>query len=207
MGRLISDSSAKHGALEQSLFGLLLGLMVVGVGLGLFVSPAVASGHATYPLGKAKSCRAHFVKKTQRHLVKGREVRYVACVYVTPPAVTTTTGVPQYTVSLDSTSDIQYGLPIAQMDEITALVSGEPGTTTTPSGSASFFSNGIAIAACQNVKLSPNEFSGQPPDYLELSEASCTVQFFSTGTYDLSVKVTESDGALDVATLDVLVVP
>lgn len=46
------------------------------------------SSHATYALGKARKCRADFVKKTEKHKVKGKEVRYVACVYVAPRVVT-----------------------------------------------------------------------------------------------------------------------
>lgn len=50
---------------------------------------------ASYPLGKAKHCRAHYVKRTRRHKVKGKLVRYIACVYDAPkpkpkPVPTTT---------------------------------------------------------------------------------------------------------------------
>lgn len=53
-----------------------------------------ASVHQTYALGKATACRANYHKSTLTHLVKGKHVRYVACVYrapVKPPSTTTTT--------------------------------------------------------------------------------------------------------------------
>ena len=52
-----------------------------------------------------------------------------------------------------------------------------------------------------------NMFNGSPPYYEELSTASCNVQFSTTGIFTLSVKVTEPDGATDLGTLGVLVVP
>jgi hypothetical protein len=47
------------------------------------VAASKTTNHATYAL-HAKHCRADFVKRTERHRVHGREVRYVACVYVAP---------------------------------------------------------------------------------------------------------------------------
>jgi branched-chain amino acid transport system substrate-binding protein len=43
-----------------------------------------ASTSKTYALGNAKTCHVGYVKKTLRHLVKGKEVRYLACVSVPP---------------------------------------------------------------------------------------------------------------------------
>src|ERR1035437_3170270 len=64
--------------------------LVVAASLTVAVGAAGASNHPNYPLGKAKSCRAHYVKRTERHLVNGKEIRYVACVYVAPSNTTTT---------------------------------------------------------------------------------------------------------------------
>lgn len=56
--------------------------------------------HASYALDKAKKCKVDFVKHTERHEVKGKSRRYIACVYVAPtakavapstPSITTTT--------------------------------------------------------------------------------------------------------------------
>src|ERR1035437_3073663 len=64
--------------------------LVVAASLTVAVGAAGASSHPNYPLGKAKSCKAHYVKRTERHLVNGKEIRYVACVYVAPSNTTTT---------------------------------------------------------------------------------------------------------------------
>ena len=171
-----------------------------------------ASGHPSYPLGRAKSCKVNYVKRTERRVVKGKVVRYIACVYKVSPTVTTTTstttiGVAEYTVSLDSMSDIQERLPVGQVDEVTVLVNAPPGTAEAPRGTASFFVGGKPIAGCQGENLMANMFNGTPPYYEELSTASCNVQFSTTGIFTLSVKVTEPDGATDLGTLGVLVVP
>lgn len=64
--------------------------LVVAASFTVAVGAAGASSHPHYPLGKAKSCRPHYVKRTERHLVNGKEIRYVACVYVAPSTTTTT---------------------------------------------------------------------------------------------------------------------
>jgi hypothetical protein len=71
---------------------LLAACLIAPAGVLVAQAGAVAKpSHATYALGKAKHCRAHFVKKTERHKVKGKMVRYIGCVYVAPKAATPTT--------------------------------------------------------------------------------------------------------------------
>ncbi|MCU1490941.1 MAG: hypothetical protein JWM85_2346, partial [Acidimicrobiaceae bacterium] len=100
---------------------LAVGVLVPATGvLSAAGAPAGASPVTSYPLGHARACRADFVKRTERHVVRVRvrvsehvkghvrvvvkvqrkSERYVACVYVarkatvtlsTAPAATTTT--------------------------------------------------------------------------------------------------------------------
>jgi hypothetical protein len=67
----------------RAYFGLAAATLVVTTGLISVgsVQGAGATTHPTYPLGKAKSCKAGYIKRTERHKVNGIEVRYVACVY------------------------------------------------------------------------------------------------------------------------------
>jgi len=75
-------------------------------------APAWASrAPNTYPLGSAKSCKAHHVERILKHKVKGKTEQYIGCVYVAPkkarkhqktPRVlvtTTTTTVPPTTTT------------------------------------------------------------------------------------------------------------
>lgn len=64
-------------------------LVAILLVFGLAVATATGALGATtprptYALGHAKRCNAHYVKRTERHKVNGKEVRYVACVYVAP---------------------------------------------------------------------------------------------------------------------------
>lgn len=80
---------------------LVVSLLAVGAS-----AQASASKHPTYALGKAKSCKVHYAKKTERHTVKVRvkvkgklvakneSKRYIACVYVTPKPVPVKSPVP-----------------------------------------------------------------------------------------------------------------
>ncbi len=45
-----------------------------------------ATTHPSYPLGKAKSCKVHYVKRVLSHQVRGKTVHYLACVYKAPTA-------------------------------------------------------------------------------------------------------------------------
>lgn len=84
---------------------------------------ATATAHPSYPLGKAKSCKAHYVKKTvttsKHEKIKGKtvtlKVRTLECVYraptktvsVTPPGAstpTTTTTLPPATGATTTTT-------------------------------------------------------------------------------------------------------
>ena len=98
----------------------LLTAVAATVGLiGFSVVPgAGASSHASYPLGKAKSCRADYHKHVRDRIVAARvkvdgtwkvehkKVRYVECVYVAPkkpapPTTTTTTTTPPVTTTTE----------------------------------------------------------------------------------------------------------
>lgn len=76
----------------------------------LWSDTATAATHPTYALGHAKKCRVDYVKRTEKHRVKDKSVRYVACVYVAPR-----------TAASSSTTSVS-GLPTA---------SGNTGVTTT----------------------------------------------------------------------------
>ena len=71
---------------------LVVGCLAFAVGYGLgFAMPASAASHASYPLGKAKSCRVNFHKVNRVHWVRlsdGRRVKrgYVDCVWRAPKA-------------------------------------------------------------------------------------------------------------------------
>ena len=110
---ILCNVAAGRCALKRTALALFAAIFM-GAGLvGVAGVPAaVAATHPTYPLGKAKSCRAHYVKRTERHKVKGKEVRYVACVYVAPkksaPTTSTTTTT---TTTLPGTVVIENGVP------------------------------------------------------------------------------------------------
>lgn len=92
---------------------VLASLAVIG---GLSV-PAVAAAstktnpHATYALGGTKKCKTSFIKKTERHDVKGKSARYVACVYVAPPKVTVGASIPTTTVAPINAPSPQLPVP------------------------------------------------------------------------------------------------
>jgi hypothetical protein len=75
----------------------------------LAVTPSVAAvpgatTHPTYPLGHARSCKAHYVKRTEKHKVGASEIRYVACVYVASLAVAPTTTTVATTTTVPTTT-------------------------------------------------------------------------------------------------------
>ena len=191
----------------------LLTTLVIASSLTFAVGEAGASSHPNYPLGKAKSCKSHYVKRTERHLVIGKEVQYVACVYLAPSSTTTTStttttpAIPQYSVELASMSPIADGLPVGQDDVFAALVTDPDSPTVVPSGTVTFTSNGASISSCQEEALVPNEFNGSSPSFTDLSSATCTLAFPTAGLFTLTATVTESDGATDVGTLGVYIVP
>ena len=184
----------------------LVATVVIGAGLlGVAGVPSAnAASHPSYPLGKAKSCRAHYVKRTERHKVKGKEVRYVACVYVAPPSAPP---VPQYSVDLVSMSPIENGLPVEQDVTVSALVTDPQNPKVAPIGKVTFASNGAPLSSCRNEALVPNEFNGVGFSGPFLSAASCTLSFSTAGLSTLTATVTETTGATDVGTLGVDVVP
>jgi len=76
---------------EMKAIKIVLAVLVATVLLS-FIAVKVSNGSViptktstkTYALGHAKKCKVDFVKKTERHKVKGKEKRYIACVYVAP---------------------------------------------------------------------------------------------------------------------------
>ncbi|MGD0743194.1 MAG: hypothetical protein ABSA31_07920 [Acidimicrobiales bacterium] len=69
----------------------LVAAAALAVVVALTVTDAPASSHPPYPLGHARDCRHHYYKETRRHIVAGKEVTYVECVWLAKPPPTTTT--------------------------------------------------------------------------------------------------------------------
>lgn len=95
---------------------IITGTIFVGAFLGIGIVAASASPSApqtSYPLGKAKTCVSHYVKRTERHVVKGRSERYVACVYVAPsvPIAAPTTTVAVAPAGISVPPEIIYVYP------------------------------------------------------------------------------------------------
>jgi hypothetical protein len=181
-----------------------IGLALTATLLSLPISGSAAFGagaHPNYPLGKAKSCKLNYVKRAARHVVKGKEVRYVECVYVTPIP-----GVPQYSVSVDALSPTADGWPIGDALTVSALVTDPNNPTTAPTGTVTFSSNGAPVTSCNMESLVANEFN-QPGFGAYLSAANCTLYFSTTGIVTVTADVAEASGAQDIGTLSVYVVP
>lgn len=89
-------ASRQPGRMRLAAIGLAaLALSMLALGGLAGAASAAKKPPASYPLGKAKRCRPHYVKRTRRHKVKGKMVRYIACVYYAPkpkpkPVPTTT---------------------------------------------------------------------------------------------------------------------
>lgn len=198
---------------RTSFLSVLIALVFASESL-LAVGVAGASTHSTYPLGKAKLCKAHYVRRNEWHHVKGKRVRFVACVYIAPTTqstttttTATTTASPQYSVDLVSMSPIADGLPVGQGDSFTALVTDPDNPTVVPDGTVTFSSNGVALSFCENEALVPNEFNGSSPSFTKLSSATCSLEYSATGVFLIAATVVESDGATDVGSLEVDVIP
>lgn len=171
--------------------------------VSLPIPGAGAASHPSYPL-TGKSCKAHYGKRTERHKIKGKEVRYVECVFVAPPVTTTTTTATATTLPPGPTAQLIEnildsrllgdgiaiafnGLPaIPQVDALPgdtvyleAFVN-EPTTT----GTVTFSVNGSV--ACTNVAVFLNASATQ-------SEAQCQHQFDSGGTFTVGETFVGSD--------------
>jgi hypothetical protein len=152
------------------------------------ISSAGASAVRTYPLGNAKLCNIGYVKRTERHVVNGVEVRYIACVF-------TTQGY-RLSVSirdLDSQGDYLVG------DRIVVSVTAYFGTrrvttgaynvdTPAPTENAGFCGIGIfgpgasPVGQCELIFSQPGEFTvtedyGYGP-YASLAKASQVVTIY-----------------------------
>jgi len=86
----VADKGARMRRIVLSRLAL-VGVIVVLFG---FLVPMTSTGattaHPTYPLGSARSCKAHYGKKILTHKVKGKTVSYIACVYKAPAGPTLT---------------------------------------------------------------------------------------------------------------------
>src|SRR5665811_607745 len=94
------------------------------------ISQAGATTHAPYPLGSAKSCKAHYVKRVLKHVVKGKTLTYLACVYVapkvknTPPPTTTST--PPTTTTLAAAVATTTTLSVSEVGVVPETVTVQP---------------------------------------------------------------------------------
>lgn len=190
----------------RSRLTLLTAALCIGLGGLVLVPSAGATTHPAYPLGKAKSCKAHYVKRTERHKVGGKEVRYVACVYVAPPVTTTTTTTTTTTLPSGPTAQLIENILDARLlgDGIAIAFNGLPaipqvdalpGDTVyleafvnepTTTGSVSFSINGTTVPSCANVGVFLNATATQ-------SEAQCQYQFDSGGTVTVGETFLGSD--------------
>lgn len=96
--------------------GALIAVMIATVVLsGSLASAEMVhkTGTSHYPLGRAHSCKAHYFKKTERHKVKRKEVRFIECVYdpVTSTSKPPTTSTSTTTTTLPGTVAIENGVP------------------------------------------------------------------------------------------------
>lgn len=69
-------------------------VVLLAAGIPLTLAATAGAQTSYYQLGKAKSCVPHYVKETQRHVVKGKSKRYIACVFVAPAPETVTVTTP-----------------------------------------------------------------------------------------------------------------
>lgn len=122
---------------------VVLGIMIA-TPLSTGASTAAKSPHATYALGKAKHCRPDFVKRTERHKVKGKERRYIACIFTAPQVATTSA-------------------PIATTSAVPAAASTVQGTAT-PSGSAVSSTSSSTGTARANIDPAYVQNSSNPLD-------------------------------------------
>lgn len=190
---------------------LITGCVVLGLsGVGA-IQGASATSHPSYPLGHARSCKAHYVKKTERHKVKGHEVRYVACTYVAPVVATTTTSTTTTSTTTTTLAPGPTATVVVNMldgrlftDRLTFYfdslppppnVDALPGETVdleafvnepTTAGSVTFYVNGQVVPSCTSVAVS---FNATPTQ----SEAICEYQFNSGGTVTLQATFLGSD--------------
>ena len=152
------------------------------------INSAGASTGGTYPLGNARLCNIGYVKRTERHVVNGAEVRYIACVF-------TTQG---YHLSV-SISDLDNQGDYLVGDRIVVSVTAYFGTrrvttgaynvdTLAPTENAGFCGIGIfgpgasPVGQCELIFSQPGEFAvtesyGYGP-YANLAKASQTVTIY-----------------------------
>lgn len=212
--------AARHlpGSIGMNLNRFLRAIATLAIAFSVLVSVdgagAGASSRPMYPLGAAKYCKSHYVKRTERHRVNGRLVPFVACVYFAPP-VTTTTTTTTTTIPVTPADVVANVLDGQLLDDYLAFdfnglptppdVDALPGDQVyllgfatdefsgTPSGTMSFFVNGVAIPSCVGI---PVENDGASP---AKSEAQCNYEFNTSGPVSMSISFQGSDGSNGLA--------
>ena len=129
--------------------------LVVAVSALGIVSVSGAAKHPAYPLGHAKKCRPDYFKSTHVRRVRGKRVRFVACVYRAPVTTTTKGGDPPTAISLSASESpaivgdvITYSMTVADvltstlgavyMTDNGTTLSGCVGPTATTQGSLAY---------------------------------------------------------------------
>jgi hypothetical protein len=161
---------------------LVVGCLAFAVGYGLgFAMPASAASHASYPLGKAKSCRVNFHKVNRVHWVRlsdGRRVKrgYVDCVWRAPKAKSLAPV--KLAVHLDPlfTQSANDPLAVVYTASATAATNGVGGPQL-PAGVLDFYSDG-ALACSTDVGGSATTTTC-PVTYAALGQHTVITEYIS----------------------------
>lgn len=162
----------------------LLGVVALVAALGMPVTAASASTQKNYPLGHAKSCKAHYVKKTDKHKVKGKEVRFVECVYKAPVRsviTTTTTTVPVRSISTTTTT--QPARPAQSPTTTTTTIPSPQSIRPSISGVSAFEEDTVCGSAyCYQMSLSIGTLGWPDPKNPPVNLGHVTLSWGSGGT-------------------------
>ena len=187
MGLQKTSRAAKVEAMRRKGLALLTAV-VATVGLtGFFVVPgAGASSHPSYPLGKAKSCKAGYskvtIKKSEtvrikvhgKWKVEHKTIRTVECVYVAPKKSTPTT-------STSATTTTTVGHPTSTSTSTTTS------TTTTTLTPASNITPTISFATTCPFQHTPRRHGGhrykQSPTRPLVMGLGCGTSSFAFSNY------------------------
>jgi hypothetical protein len=183
-------------------------LTITAAMLAIVGQGAAGATHPSYPLGKSRSCKVHYVKRTAQHKVDGKEVRYIECVYLAPkppaPVATTTTTTtttlappPGPTVSLSRESSGQLFTGVGFT--ILAVVSSIAAPSTRPTGTVTFASSGVPISFCSNEAMVSYFY-----DQTKSSDA-CMLSFSRPGTYIITAVATGAGAATGTGSVTITV--
>lgn len=144
---------------------LIAAIVMAILSLGI-VNISSASGHPPYQLGHAKACKADYFKSTHVHMVRGKRVRFVACVYRAPVTATTKGGDPPTAISITPSES-----PAIVGDIITySMVVADVLTSTL--GQVYMTDNGVKLTGC----------TGPTPTSQGSLAYSCTETYTSSDT-------------------------